>query len=455
MFKFSRISFFFIVFFHLSIKAQENKGFKWVAEDNTFFSIEKQKGIITKEAKNNEKIELGTIQDWDSIKKELPKDFDINVFVHKNKTLITVLGTGQLYELNLPKFTLNRLDKTFFRGYNFLASQFIRKDTLFSVGGEGFWQKNNLITFYNSKTLEWELYKSKNKNPDPVNFRFSGYSPKYDKFFSAFIEADSILADKDVFLYDFSFKNKTWERKGRLNKEILNFTKKEYWSIWTGEYMILYRDYGYDNAILIDPFKNTFYHYAPLNDSFFMRDREVYYKNGHVISRGIINTSGKKEELMVNIISLKEMIRKSKEVAEVYEKNGNTLYYIISVILLMMIFGAVVFYKNKFVKKPDDDFSDLELSIIKEIINNPIERKFTTLEINTLLDINTKSYDNQRQIRNRVISGINHKLYSFFDSKDFICRSPNIDDKRMMDYYLNPEIRKREIKILHKQIFEN
>ena len=72
-----------------------------------------------------------------------------------------------------------------------------------------------------------------------------------------------------------------------------------------------------------------------------------------------------------------------------------------------------------------------------------------------LLDINTKSYDNQRQIRNRVISGINHKLYSFFDSKDFICRSPNIDDKRMMDYYLNPEIRKREIKILHKQIFEN
>ena len=43
-----------------------------------------------------------------------------------------------------------------------------------------------------------------------------------------------------------------------------------------------------------------------------------------------------------------------------------------------------------------------------------------------LLDINTKSYDNQRQIRNRVISGINHKLYSFFDSKDFICRSPNV-----------------------------
>ena len=130
--------FFSLCFFHLSIKAQVNKGFKWVGEDNTFFSIEKQKGTITKEAKNNEKIELGTIQVWDSIKKELPRDFDINVFVHKNKTLITVLGTGQLYELNLPKFTLNRLDKTFFRGYNFLASQFIRKDTLFSVGGEGF-----------------------------------------------------------------------------------------------------------------------------------------------------------------------------------------------------------------------------------------------------------------------------------------------------------------------------
>ena len=450
-----RLFLFITVFFTSFFSAQSHKGFRWIGRDHSLFSVDLRTGMLTKGTKKNEIIELGKIQKWDSIKRELPGDFDIKTFHHKKKFLVSIPGTGQLYDFDVSNLVLRRLDKTFFRGYNFNANQFLRKDTLFSVGGEGFWQKNNLITFYNSKNLEWELYKSKNKNPDPVNFRFSGYSPKYDKFFSAFIEADSILADKEVFLYDFSFKNKTWERKGRLNKEILNFTKKEYWSIWTGEYMILYRDYGYDNAILIDPFKNTFYHYAPLNDSFFMRDREVYYKNGHVISRGIINTSGKKEELMVNIISLKEMIRKSKEVAEVYEKNGNTLYYIISVILLMMIFGAVVFYKNKFVKKSDGDFSDLELSVIKEIINNPIERKFTTLEINTLLDINTKSYDNQRQIRNRVISGINHKLYSFFDSKDFICRSPNIDDKRMIDYYLNPEVKKREIKILYKQIFEN
>ena len=142
--------------------------------------------------------------------------------------------------------------------------------------------------------------------------------------------------------------------------------------------MILYRDYGYDNAILLDPFKNTFYHYDPLNDSFFMRDREVYYKNGHVVSRGIINTSGKNEELMVNIISVREMIRKSKHVGEVYETNENTSYYTISIILLIMIFGAGIFYRNKFVKKSESDFSDLELSVIKEIINNPLERKFTT-----------------------------------------------------------------------------
>lgn len=64
------------------------------------------------------------------------------------------------------------------------------------------------------------------------------------------------------------------------------------------------------------------------------------------------------------------------------------------------------------------------------------------------MQINTKFYDNQRQLRNRIISGINKKLYEFFENKDFICRSSDTEDKQMMDYYINRNLKQKDIEKL-------
>ncbi len=60
------------------------------------------------------------------------------------------------------------------------------------------------------------------------------------------------------------------------------------------------------------------------------------------------------------------------------------------------------------------------------------------MELNNLLQISTKSHDIQRQIRYQIIGAINHKLRVDLDSKDLISRSCNNEDKRMMEYYINP-----------------
>lgn len=52
----------------------------------------------------------------------------------KNTMLFSIPGTGQVYQFNPSLKTFKRLDETFFRGYNFYAVQFIRKDSLYSMG---------------------------------------------------------------------------------------------------------------------------------------------------------------------------------------------------------------------------------------------------------------------------------------------------------------------------------
>src|SRR5574343_661777 len=120
------------LFLSFGLNAQSHKGFRWMGADFSLFSIDLRTGILTQETKMNQKLELGKIQDWENIKKELPSDFDINTFYQKNKLLVSIPGTGQLYHLDINHLTLKRLDQTFFRGYNFNANQFFRKDTLFS-----------------------------------------------------------------------------------------------------------------------------------------------------------------------------------------------------------------------------------------------------------------------------------------------------------------------------------
>jgi hypothetical protein len=129
-----------------------------------------------------EKIKLGILSPA-LVFSEIPKDFDVSVFYKGDTLTVSVPGTGQVYQLNTKELSVQRLDRTFFRGYNFNANQFLHKDTLFSVGGEGFWMRHNVITYYNTRTREWSLYKEGGKNEQPSSVHFSGYSSKYNQFF--------------------------------------------------------------------------------------------------------------------------------------------------------------------------------------------------------------------------------------------------------------------------------
>lgn len=431
---------------------QAHKGFRWIGPDHSLFSIDIKTGMLSQEIPKKSKIELGLIQNWDTLKTELPEDLGVNTFYHADSTLITIPGTGQVYSLRLPSLKLNRLDQTFFRGYNFNASQFFRNDTLFSIGGEGFWQKHSIITYYNPKTFEWAFYKFQKDNKHPSTSKFSGYSPKNDAFFTAFFEIDASVAKKNVQLRFYSFKKDEWEDKGILSESQMQLSESYYRSIWTGEYLILIYDSSDSKILIADPFKNILFEHQTTKDQFFMQNCELYYRDGQIFSKSILS-QGKMGKIYFDSLNVDSLIKQSSIVGQVYGYDYLSNKNKLAAMGAFLVFSAgFIYYRKRKLKIENYTLTELELLVVKKFINQAINEKITSIELNNLLQISTKSYDNQRQIRYRIIGAINHKLRIDLDSKDLIFRSSNNEDKRMMDYYINPDIKPKDLEKLTKSL---
>jgi hypothetical protein len=79
--------------------------------------------------------------------------------LHKKQVVIQLDGTGKLLQIDSVG-QLSRMDSSQYEGYNFGAFNFVYKDTIFSLGGYGFWQFNGQLRYFNEKTNSWSVCKS-------------------------------------------------------------------------------------------------------------------------------------------------------------------------------------------------------------------------------------------------------------------------------------------------------
>ncbi|MHA8051156.1 hypothetical protein V7S79_08555 [Aquirufa sp. ROCK-SH2] len=151
--------------------------------------------------------------------------FNIQEFNLKNRPIISIKGTSLVYQFVRKgnTFELIRLDHSSFKGFNFFAYQFVRKDTLFSIGGYGFWNYNNKLTYFDENNKGWELYKINNEGPLSVDYSVCGYDSKKDGIWTLnLINPENLIIGKnEQNLYFYDFKTKNWDKKGEINKEIL------------------------------------------------------------------------------------------------------------------------------------------------------------------------------------------------------------------------------------------
>ena len=154
-----------------------------------------------------------------------------NILKNKKDVYIQPLGTGRLYKAAIQdgQVVLNRIDHTTHSGTNFFAQNFFIKDTLFQVGGNGFWQIRGILTYYSAHTNQWELVQTNRTLPtyfdeqkdaamhfidnrkDPKLFvTNSYYYPNYPSSFD-------VAAMDSCYQYDFN--TRIWKSLGKLTPD--------------------------------------------------------------------------------------------------------------------------------------------------------------------------------------------------------------------------------------------
>jgi hypothetical protein len=172
----------------------------------------------------------------------------------KDQVYLQLLGSGRLYKIKKQgksKYEFIRLDSTFYFGSNFGSINFFYKDTLFKIGGTGFWKIKDYFTYFSTKTNEWELLSSKKGMP-VYQSKDKGILFYIDQFNGKFYLSNSIHqldfpASLNTSYSDtcrvFDFKEKSWQNLGKINPALKELLQKSVDLKTTfGPYLVFHSD---------------------------------------------------------------------------------------------------------------------------------------------------------------------------------------------------------------------
>jgi hypothetical protein len=178
----------------------------------------------------------------------------ISLLKKKGEVYIQAKGSGRLYQIQKQmqgKYAFIRLDSTYYAGSNFGCINLFYKDTLFQLGGTGFWNIKNHFTFFSKKTYEWEFFATNQpiavyQSPEKGIIYYTDQE-KGKLYLSNSVNRSEFPASLNTSLSDtcrvFDFNKRNWESLGKINptlKEIVE-TSMDLKTIF-GPYIVFHSD---------------------------------------------------------------------------------------------------------------------------------------------------------------------------------------------------------------------
>ena len=369
-------------------------------------------------------------------------NFVVNVFNLSSKKLLTIPGTGQVYELDVNKQSFKRLDKTFYRGYNFKAIQFIQNDTLFSLGGTGFWQYHNILSYYDPNFSEWEAIDTYGKRPEGIYLNSSGTN--FGKVFAIdkLRELDNKDLKKKSQIFELDIKSKTWKNLGELNIPMLTENEINGSDFqWSSNHLFFLHS---KEPVFADVLNNKVYQYNASRNGILSNKGQIF------ISKGWVYTfRNDQKKYTLDSISYSELIRNSKYLGQLYFVEETTSkinsMYIFIILIIVLIGFYLVYQKNKKLKKGNIEISKVPIpkyldKFLEEYKINGSDYLLTTDELSKIIECDSMAFDTQRQYRSKFISSVNTFALDTFGFTDAIFRINHDSDKRFIHYGIKMEL---------------
>ena len=450
-----------LLFISFSTKAQF---FKWLdIEKKRVYRIDIKKSILEKSSNSIEWQEIGKAELKNIQEKDILAGDEIICLNSDDKNLVYLLNecTNQVYQFNYQTLLLERIDKTYFGGFNCRSTRFIRNKTIYSVGGYGLFRTNNLFVYYQANRNEWDAINFLNDAPKSIYKGLSGYVKKTDSFLTGlnFYVSDSENSGNmtiDYGFYEYKFKDNKWYKLGEIVQPLLRNIDEPNRQVryfhWNGKYFIIrIGNKRFYNLLIIDPFLNEVYQWIDNKRLFHIgipdKMEDEYVREDSLFSYKVFNTGNRNERQKI-AISIEETKKQAKYIGKLYELENNNYWLLLIAtgigFLIVCLIIYYIFLKDKRFKKyvffSSNTLDKVEIKMVEALIKNFEKGGMHTEEINDLLEIDDKSIDNQRKIRHELIKTLNLKLKMMYNFDNSIVRNPSNSDKRIFNYQLNEEI---------------
>jgi hypothetical protein len=407
-----------------------------------------------------------------------------NVIKKGKAVFIQPLGTGRLYKAqNLNgKLSFERIDKTTHSGVNFFAQNFFIKDTLFQLGGLGFWQIRGILNYYSKNTNQWELVQANrsvqtyfdnqkdailhfdDQRSDPKVFvSNSYYYPNYPSSF------ESAATDS---CYVFDFNTRTWSALGKVTEAYKKIFDLKHSHEMDLHFKNLYITQSQLDFYWVDFEKNQI---GTFNNNENNRLRENWLSIYNTDKRGL--QSGFQFILGDYLYFVKldkdnelSWVKTKFDLKEISQKNASKIYTtsasivetvigiynqnksVLIIIILFMTVGIIIrsnIFKSKRIPKEvvtilyDNFFNALSI-IEKELIEALYQshlkgEELSTKTINKIIGVQQKDTLTQNKSRSDHFIKINQKFkMSTQNEESLFIKTRDSGDKRQYNYSLNP-----------------
>lgn len=374
-------------------------------------------------------------------KSELPDKPECFVWVRGEDRILSIEGSGQVYVLSSKTLTFRRDDQTYFRGYNFGALKFVRKDTLYSYGGLGFWHLNNVETFYNPLKKEWDLVRHSTNSPLRILNNLSGYNHVSDLL--SVIEAPEAYEDKNsspLRYFEFDFSEKKWIIKGAINMDLLEELGIHALSADFIHGFFIFRN-GL-KVIVADPSKNQLYQFDGGISDFFDVSYDLIEKGDKIFSLKYNNKINSLQPLKIDSLSIGTFRNHLTAKGSFYNVNlidSHKAIYI-SVIIFLFITVIILTLKLRAAKSSMPllfGLSPQSIEFLKACLEFPPGHEFTSSDFTEMMGYASYSFETQRQVRSKQIISINEYFSQNHKMEGVIERFSAKDDKRFSLYRIS------------------
>jgi hypothetical protein len=403
-----------------------------------------------------------------------------DVINNRGEIWLTQNGSNKVYKLGRDG-KAKRLDRTFNRGFNFGAINLFYRDTLYSIGGYGFWQTTGSIRYFNPNTGEWDIVRNIKNVPiasginsichyDKLHGKlfviYSPTRPEYEKY-------DENTVD-EILMQCFDFQEKSWwedakQINPKIAKKISDLTLIQN---YTGIAIISSKINGKAMSVNFNNNKINevdYKYHTELKQLLNSRNNYIYYTINEKIYINDLDT----DTLLSSALNSKQLINYPEQFY--LTQNSNIQNAKVPWLLMSMIlnFGLLAYIttllylkkKNKLQLEQNLDnesnssisrenkntkdylqyLTNVEKDLLKLLVKNNLNNEKTSVsEINKILGTEKKEAKIQNNIRGEAILSINSKFMSFALVKDNLIERQRVEfDKRHVEYYINEKYENR------------